>query len=72
MRRSGRGLVAAMLLAFAAAASCGNSKPVGLSDAGNPEAGTTARASCLDRPDELPRPPAAGLPCELLPPGLTL
>lgn len=24
---------------------------------------------CLDRPTDLPRPPTAGLPCELLPPG---
>lgn len=31
-----------------------------------------ALTSCLDRPDELSRPPAAELPCELLPPGLSL
>jgi hypothetical protein len=27
--------------------------------------------ACLDRPDELPRPPMNELPCELLPPGFT-
>jgi len=27
--------------------------------------------ACLDRPDELPRPPTNELPCELLPPGFT-
>lgn len=26
-------------------------------------------APCLDRPDELPRPPLSTLPCELIPPG---
>ncbi len=28
-----------------------------------------AEGACLDRPGALPRPPARGLPCELLPPG---
>jgi hypothetical protein len=28
-------------------------------------------APCLDRPDDLPRPPMNELPCELLPPGFT-
>jgi len=71
MRGSGRGLlavVAVALLSFAVASSCGNSKPVGVTDAG----GVTTLAACLDRPDELPRPPTAGLPCELIPPGLAL
>ena len=27
---------------------------------------------CLDRPTDLPRPPSGQLPCELIPPGLTL
>jgi hypothetical protein len=27
---------------------------------------------CLDRPDQLPRPPVGRLPCELIPPGLVL
>jgi hypothetical protein len=34
--------------------------------------GAGAGATCLEEPNALPRPPAAGLPCELLPPGLTL
>jgi hypothetical protein len=33
-----------------------------------PEAGL---ATCLEPPGELPRPPAAGLPCELIPPELS-
>jgi len=27
--------------------------------------------SCIERPNELPRPPTGELPCELLPPGFT-
>lgn len=34
--------------------------------------GDGALASCLDRPTALPRPPTAGLTCDLLPPGLEL
>jgi hypothetical protein len=31
------------------------------------------RTSCIERPNELPRPPTGNrLPCELIPPGLTL
>jgi len=30
-----------------------------------------AELSCLDSPNELPRPPAEGLPCELFPPSFT-
>lgn len=30
---------------------------------------TPADAACVDRPGSLPRPPARGLPCELIPPG---
>ena len=35
-------------------------------------AGTAAMVPGLDRPGALPRPPAAGLPSELIPPGLQL
>jgi hypothetical protein len=28
--------------------------------------------SCIDRPTDLPRPPTGRLPCELIPPGLSL
>ncbi len=41
----------------------------GAVDAG-PDAGV--RGGCLDRPGVLPLPPAGELPCELIPPGLTL
>jgi len=27
---------------------------------------------CVERPDTLPRPPTGALPCELIPPGLSL
>ena len=50
-------------------------------DAGTvPDAGTPADAGagdggtlrpCLEDPNDLPRPPGSGLPCELLPPGFT-
>lgn len=37
------------------------------------DAQAAARTSCLDQPPtELPRPPAGQLPCDLIPPGLTL
>lgn len=29
-------------------------------------------SACLDQPEQLPRPPAGSLPCELIPPGLSL
>jgi len=40
------------------------------SDDAGPEA--DALAACLARPGQLPRPPASTLPCELIPPGLSL
>ena len=56
--------------------SCGKDEAVtgapgsgGSSGAGG---GSGVLRSCLDRPDELPRPPTGQLPCELIPPGLTL
>jgi hypothetical protein len=33
-----------------------------------PDAAPGALAACVDRPDELPRPPGTALPCDLLPP----
>jgi len=30
------------------------------------------RTSCLERPTDVPRPPTGKLPCDLIPPGLTL
>lgn len=48
----------------------------GGSDAQSPPDGATpdggAVTSCVDRPTDLPRPPTGRLPCELVPPGLTL
>lgn len=47
-----------------------SSPPDPLPDGGKPiDAG---RTSCLDRPGSLSRPPDDRLPCELIPPGLTL
>ena len=37
-----------------------------------PDAAPEALTHCIDRPNELPRPPTGQLPCELIPPGLTL
>jgi len=42
------------------------STDLGPTDAGTPDAGLLA--ACLERPDELPRPPTDRLPCDLLPP----
>jgi len=39
---------------------------------GGATADAGAFAACLERPSELPRPPTGGLPCELIPPSLTL
>ncbi|HEY0464692.1 MAG TPA: hypothetical protein VGC79_10800 [Polyangiaceae bacterium] len=33
---------------------------------------SSALAACLERPDQLPRPPTGKLPCDLIPPGLSL
>jgi hypothetical protein len=66
-----RAQLVAFAFVLALGASCGKSKPVGVVDSGT-DANPTGLASCLDRPDELTRAPSATLPCELLPPGLTL
>ena len=39
---------------------------------GGSAANQGALRACLERPDQLPRPPASRLPCELIPPGLAL
>jgi hypothetical protein len=41
-------------------------------DANTSEGGASSLKACLDQPNELPRPPMGQLPCELIPPGLTL
>lgn len=66
------------------ASSCGRTKPAGAGTggigggaAGSSGTGTGGAAGgvggllpCLDRPDDLPRPPTNGLPCDLVPPSL--
>lgn len=66
--RGARFVAAAVLTVALALVSCGRSKPVGVPEGGAPPVGS----ACLDRPDDLPRPPTVGLPCELIPPGLAL
>jgi len=68
--------LAALLLT---AADCGSKKPGRPADGGtgaDSSADQTADGgplrACLDSPSTLPRPPAATLPCELIPPGLVL
>jgi hypothetical protein len=39
---------------------------------GNDSSTPSVLASCVERPTDLPRPPAGRLTCDLLPPGLTL
>lgn len=58
--------VLVVLAAAAVAAACS-------SDSGSaPTAQDDAESACLERPGELQRPPAGKLPCELIPPGLSL
>ena len=57
----------ALLFAAAAFAGCSDS------DARQNNASPSgALGACLERPDQLPRAPQGRLPCELIPPGLTL
>jgi len=63
--RAPAALVFALLLSVIGI-SCGISKPAGL--LGGAGGSTGAMKACLDRPADLPRPPSATLPCELLPP----
>jgi len=44
---------------------------VACSSDGTDNAGKTL-SGCIERPDTLPRPPTSTLPCELIPPGLSL
>jgi hypothetical protein len=63
-----------ILVVLALIAACGdNVRPMTPGDAATtPDAAVQPLAACLDRPTDLPRPPAGQLPCELLPPGLML
>ncbi|HYQ01555.1 MAG TPA: hypothetical protein VER96_22935 [Polyangiaceae bacterium] len=44
---------------------------VACSSDGTDNAGKTL-SGCIERPDTLPRPPSGALPCDLIPPGLSL
>lgn len=65
-------------LAAALAAACGDndSAPIDAPEDAELDAGVdaapTALGACLDRPTDLIRPPTGQLPCELIPPGLTI
>ena len=60
-------LLAALAISALMAFACSNES----SDGSGPGVGSGA-ANCLERPGELSRPPAGRLPCELIPPGLSL
>jgi hypothetical protein len=59
------------LVLIALLAACGDNRKVAVTGDAGVDA-SSAKKACLDRPDELPRPPTGSLPCELLPPGLEL
>jgi hypothetical protein len=69
-----RGAIIIIALALLAGA-CGDNRPVTPGEDASPFDAPTAidaapaTGPCLDRPDDLPRPPTGALPCELLPPG---
>ena len=54
------------------AVACGdNDKPLTPADAGT-DAAVQPLTSCLDQPTDVPRPPTGALPCDLIPPGISL
>lgn len=59
-----RAICALLVLASGTLAACSSSDDAA---SGNGTVG-----GCLERPGELPRPPTGSLPCDLLPPGLSL
>jgi hypothetical protein len=64
-------------LVFAAALAltgggCGGKSDPGGTGKGGSGGGSVTTTSCLDQPGAVPSPPRAGLPCELIPPGLEL
>lgn len=67
-----------LMMVLAALAACGDNKHAQVPDDApvSPDApgdATPGRLTgCLDRPGTLPAAPASGLPCELVPPGVTL
>lgn len=65
-----RRLILLILLGAAPAllGSCGPESGHHHADAADMAVPASLLAPCLDRPDELARPPSASLPCELIPP----
>ena len=59
--------LAVLALALLLGIACSNSH----AGEGQP-AGATGLSHCLERPAELPRAPSSQLPCDLVPPGLSL
>jgi hypothetical protein len=63
------------LLFIALLAACGDDHKAGPKDGGMdavadaPTDGGSGLRACLDHPSNEARPPSAGLPCDLLPPG---
>ena len=80
MRAKLRSLRWLSLAAALAAWSCGGSNgrvPMGTGGTGGAAGAggggnVSGGAACVDRPDDLMRPPSGGLPCELIPPGVQL
>lgn len=52
------------------AGATGGSTATGGGTGAGGQSGSGGLAPCLDRPDDLPRPPTNGLPCDLVPPTL--
>jgi len=80
VRGCGVAVVVGALVALSAL-SCGRNKPIAGRDDASVGAGMDAnptdqadgaRGACLDDPTQLQRPPSGSLPCDLIPPGLTL
>ena len=64
-----------MIAALAVAGACAsNDRAQSMAaDASVPDASAAAAlGSCVEMSTDLPRPPGAALPCELVPPGLTI
>lgn len=61
-----RFMTLAALCAALTGVACSNDG--GASSGGTGGEGSGNAAPCLDRPNQLPRPPQRGLPCDLLPP----
>jgi hypothetical protein len=71
-------IIVALVAALAAACGDNHAPPSPVEDGPLPQldagidAAPTSLGACLDRPTDLSRPPTGQLPCELIPPGLTV